>query len=340
MSRAIVVRPVCTAILLSCTSSLSIAYADEQPPVLSVGLHETLDGWRTTGGIDPGPAVLSKLQLLATVNADRLGLSGLRFHTQVFRTDGDSLSTRIGDIQTADNIEAEPVTRLFEAWVEASFGRGERKGSVRAGLLDYNADFDSITTGSMFVNSSHGIGPDISKSGRNGPSIFPVSALGLRGLWSPSAAWTFRAAAFDGVPGDPDHPHAFARVKLRDDEGALLAAQVDRHLTAKTRVTAGLWRYTVPLPDSVDPAQRHADQGGYASIEGPPDEKLTGWLRLGIAEHRVQPVSAYLGGGLVREAPFAGRDDDRVGIAIGHAALSGGGAETTVEASYQFKVSE
>lgn len=300
-------------------------------------------------GTDPGPSELNKLQISATVNGDRWGLDGWSIHGQVFRADGDSLSARLGDIQTADNIETVPVTRLFEAWLQKSFGSGDRTFGVRAGLLDYNADFDSIDTASLFMNSSHGIGADIARSGQNGPSIFPVSALGARAAFSPSKQWTLRLAVFDGVPGNPAHPRRFVDVGVRPRDGAFFAGQLDYHLTDKARVAVGAWRYSRALPQFTDPTKRWIDQGGYAEVEGPlpGHDKLSAWLRIGWAQGKVQPISSYVGAGIVMKSPLRTRPDDRFGIAVARATVSFDplgvqtrGAETSIETSYQFKVTD
>ena len=166
--------------------------APAPPPLWSLSARETLDLWdNVAGGVRMGPVLLNKLQVSGTVNGDPIGLPGLSVHAQVLRTDGASLSSRVGDIQTVSNIEAVPTYRLFEAWIEKRFGGEDPKLALRAGLMDLNSDFDSVQTASLFINSSHGIGPDLSRSGRNGPSIFPVSAAGVRASWLPSKRWRF-----------------------------------------------------------------------------------------------------------------------------------------------------
>jgi porin len=327
----------------------AVANAQDEPPSVTLALRDAVDIWGVASGLDPGTAELSKLQISATLNGDRSGFSGWSIHGQMFRADGNSLSARLGDIQTADNIETPPVTRLFEAWVQKSIGKGDRNLTMRAGLLDYNADFDSIDTASLFINSSHGIGADVARSGRNGPSIFPVSALGMRATFSPSTKWTFRLAVFDGLPGSPAQPRQFVALRLRPSDGALFAGQIDYHLSDKARVALGTWRYSRPLPQIADPTKRRVDQGIYAAVEGPLPgrDKISAWLRVGLAAGKVQPISSYVGGGIVLKALLPGRPDDRVGIAVARAevtgdelALPGRGAETSIEATYQLKISE
>jgi porin len=207
------------------------AASKDETPTLAVAVRETLDGWSVPLGLDPGPSILNKFQLSATLTGDKFGLKGWSAHAQIFRFDGQLLSARMGDIQTADNLEAVPTMRLFEAWVARQWGEENRSIALRAGLIDLNSQFDSIDPASLFINSSHGIGPDLSRSGRNGPSIYPVSAPAVTLTIVPSKRWTFRLGAFDGVPGDPDRPKAFVAAKLGKHDGLLTIVQADYELT-------------------------------------------------------------------------------------------------------------
>jgi porin len=93
---------------------------------------------------------------------------------------------------------------------------------------------------------------------------------------------------------------------------------------------------------------RARDRGVYASIEGdvPTIEGLSGWLRVGLANGDAQAVDSYLGSGLVLQGLLRGRPDDRIGMAVAHAGRSSRtvstskvrSAETSVEATYQYKV--
>ena len=333
-------------------ASAGSAEAEPPSPELTLSARETVDLWDDpSGGARGGAVVLNKLQVSAGLRGERFGLDGLIVHGEVFRTDGASLSSRLGDIQTASNIEAVPTFRLFEGWIEKRFGDEDRSFAIRAGLMDLNSDFDSIETASLFINSSHGIGPDLSRSGRNGPSIFPVSAAGLRASWLPSKPWTLRIAAFDGVPGNTDRPKGFVAVKLRGEDGILLVAQTDYHLSDSAKVEVGAWGYSTAMrPDWPGANRRVHDRGVYASFEGPlPGVKgVSGWLRAGRADVHAQSIGSYLGAGIAARGTFAARPDDRFGIAVARAGIAGEArkalgisrAETNLETSYQHRISE
>jgi porin len=190
------------AVLLACGSSALAA----EPPPISLLLRDTMDFWNDSGGLRSGTVWLNKLQLAGWLRGERFGLPRTTLHIQVFRTDGRSLSAHVGDVQTVSNIEAVPAMRLFESWISKKFGSEDRWVDVRVGLMDLNSDFDSLTTPSQFINSSHGIGPDLSRSGINGPSIFPVSALGRASTGSLRNAGPSRARFSTACPATPTIP--------------------------------------------------------------------------------------------------------------------------------------
>lgn len=327
-------------------TAASPARAADAPPPLSLAVRDAADIW---GG--EGLVTLNKLQISGTVEGRYFGFDGWRLHGQVFRTDGASLSAHVGDIQTVDNIEAGNVTRLFEAWVERSFGPQEKPvAALRLGLIDLNADFDSTDPASLFINSSHGIGPDLSRSGLDGPSIFPVSALGARLTWNAGDKLTVKTAMFDGVSGDPEHPHAFVDERAAASDGVLAIGEVDGRLTDSLTLMTGAWAYSRALqPAFLAGRSAEPGRGVFAglSTSTPKDAGFAWWARAGLADPRAQIVGGFLGGGVIYKGAF-GRKDDRMGFAVARAGIGDDArvglrlprAETTFEASYQAKLGD
>lgn len=319
-------------------------------PALTAGLRETADVWSNLdGGVRSGGAVMSKLQLLATVHGDAAGLTGFKAHLQAFLVNGTSLSDKVGDLQTVSNLEAPDAARLFEAWVEQEIGREDHGGgSLRAGLLDLNAEFDSIDDAGLFLNASHGIGPDLSSSGLNGPSIYPVSSLAVRGEWAPSPALALRVAAFEGVPGDPGRPRTFVVVRLRSADGALLIGQADLKPAKGWQLSLGAWKYTAAFDQIGAPGRRRQGPGVYGFLEAPlPGGEWNGWIRAGRADSSVQAISGYLGAGIAGPVPIRSREDDQLGFAVARAIIGAPArrlglpaAETTLEAAWQAQISK
>ncbi|KQS01921.1 hypothetical protein ASG11_13950 [Sphingomonas sp. Leaf357] len=307
------------------------------------------------GGIARGTRYLDNLDLQVAVDAERLvGWHGARLFGYAIYNNGTHFSSDLaGATQGVSNIETGMrALRLFEAWVEQDVGRN---ASLKAGLYNLNSEFDTTQSGGFFLLSSHGIGPDFSQSGRNGPSIFPVTSLAVRAEGKFGTHWLARVAVLDGVPGDPGHPAATA-IKLSARDGALVVGEVN-YLSGGTKAAIGAWAYTGrfdAIPLGTAPSSGHGNSGTYVFAEhrwrgtrAEDADGLAGWLRFGIADTRYNPIARYLGGGLVYAGPFARRKTDQIGLSVAVAefgdryrrsqALSGepaGPREIVIEAGY------
>ena len=298
-------------------------------PAVDLSVTYTADLWSVAdGGLARGERYLDNLDVTLKVDAERaLGWRGATLFAYGLYNNGRPLSADlIGDIQTTSNIETGvKAVRLYEFWVEQRFA-GDR-GSVKLGLYDLNSEFDTTGSGALFLSSSHGVGPDLSQTGDNGPSIFPVTSLAIRGDLRLSERVLLRAAVLDAVPGDPDRPRRTA-IRLGGGDGALLITEAEYQDPA-TKVAIGVWHYTArrtPLDETLAP--RGGNDGLYGLVErkllreaNDEDQGLSGWLRVGIANGEINPISRYFGGGLVYTGPFAGRDEDQVGAAFALATL-------------------
>lgn len=307
------------------------------------------------GGITRGTRYLDNLDLQVAVDADRLvGWHGARLFAYAIYNNGTHFSSDlVGAIQGVSNIETSVrALRLFEAWVEQDVGRD---ASLKAGLYNLNSEFDTTQSGGFFLLSSHGIGPDFSQSGRNGPSIFAVTSLAVRAEAKIGTHWLARVAVLDGVPGDPAYPAATA-IKLSARDGALVVGEVN-YLSGGTKAAIGAWGYTArfdAIPLGTAPSSGRGNAGAYVFAEhrlkgtrADDADGLAGWLRFGIADTRYNPIARYLGGGLVYAGTFKGRKNDQIGLSFAAAefgdryrrsqALSGkptGPREIVIEAGY------
>jgi len=305
---------------------------------------------------------LGKVDLALSVDGERaFNLSGFSLFARAIYDNAGAVSRDyIGDAQGASNIEATSAARLFELWSEWS---SVSHRSLRVGLYDFNSEFDSNATGALFINPSHGIGKDISQSGRSGPSIFPVTSLGARVRWSVAHLWSMQIAVLDGVPGDPERPKA-TTVRFGGDDGALLAAEIDRHGERLSKLALGTWHYTgrfetFNASDHVaDASAQRGSTGAYTLAEvqlyRPSDASsrgLAGFVRFGVADRAVNRFGSYAGTGLVYTGVLG--DDDQLGFAVAHAtnggayrrveALAGNptdAAETNLELTWRFAVQE
>jgi porin len=328
---------------------------------LAVSIGYTGDLRRnTTGGIAVGTAYSDLLDLGASWSTNNL-FAGTGFTTNlsVMHIGGDDISGDfVGDLHGVNNIEAPDAWHLYEFWSEFSFG-GRANASLRMGVLDLNADFDTPVTSGLFVGSPHGIGTELSQTGGNGPAVWPVTGLGIRlaGQWSEGLHW--RVGAFEGTPGDDDET-SFAAFHVARGEGSLLIGEMEYMSDRVNKVSLGVWSYTADFERldaelTNDSRSQSGNQGVYALVDLPlanvGPARVDGSLRLGIADGRFNPVDEFVGATVVVSHPFESRPDDAFGLAVAYGrtgdiyrkvqALAGvpaASAETSYELTYRAPV--
>ncbi len=303
-----------------------------------------------SGGIRRKTETVGDLDLLLTIDTKKLvsGWQGTLF-VYGLGTYGDDPSKHVGDIQAVSNIAAPNTWKLFEAWYQQNLFE---RFSLLGGLYDVTSEFDVMVSSSeLFVNSSFGTGAELAASGKNGPSTFPATSLGIRGQAIVTDGLMIRAVVADGVPGDPNDPHG-THIQLREDDGLFGAMEfayykfrkgdIDkgkpRRLTFRrvgrsapleyeAKAAIGFWGYTTSLDhlskidSSGEPVKRHGTYGMYGLAEydvyhehDDTDQELTIFGRAGMADPRVNRFSQYYGGGLVYTGLLPGRKFDQTGI--------------------------
>jgi porin len=328
---------------------------------LSLGIGYTGDLRRnTTGGIAVGTAYSDLLDLGATWSTDNL-FAGTGFTTNlsIMHIGGDHISGDfVGDLHGVNNIEAPDAWHLYEFWSEFSFG-GRANTSLRVGVLDLNADFDTPVTSGLFVGSPHGIGTELSQTGGNGPAVWPVTGLGIRLAGQFSEALHWRVGAFEGTPGDDDET-SFAAFDMARGEGSLLIGEMEYMNDRVNKISLGLWSYTADFERldaelTTGAASQDGNRGVYALVDLPlanvGPARIDGSLRLGIADGRFNPVDEYVGATVVVSHPIESRPDDAFGLAVAYgrtgdiyrrvqalAGIPAASAETSFELTYRAPV--
>jgi porin len=293
----------------------------DAPPLVFEAAY-TADAWRNvSGGSRRGDAYLDNIDVIAMLDAERaFGWTGTTILVSGLHNNRATLSDRIvGDIQTVSNIDTYGATRLYEAWVERAFDGG----AMKVGLMDLNSELDVNETGALFVNSSHGIGPDFSQVGENGPAIFPITGFGLLTRIDFGERTQLRIAAFEATVGDAHRPRR-TTLDLESDEGALLVAEFTFRPSETSRSMLGLWRHNGRTADLADPEAQRRDEsvGLYALAEGKllsaGEHALHGFVRLGLADANIHQIARYQGAGLVWSGPLlAGSErEEQLGLAV------------------------
>lgn len=299
--------------LLPAAIALSAAQASARP--VEWGASYIADALGVVdGGADRDTALMARADAWADIDGATFDAPDVSFHIDVMATHGPDFSGKaVGDFQTVSNVQAETRPHVYEAWAQWRVTPGL---ALKAGQIDLNGEFDVQEIGSLFLNSAHGIGPDFSQSGRNGPSIFPMTATALVALIGRDDGVKTRVGVFDALAGARHDPRLPA-VRLPGTTGALLVGEIEVPLGAG-QLQVGAWTYTSRF-DAIAPGKSRArSQGAYALVEGPLHGALSGWVRVGLADARTNPVAVALGGGLALDIR-----DARVGLAIAQVRAGG-----------------
>lgn len=281
------------------------------------------------GGTRNGSVYLDNTDIILSFDLEKsLGLAGSSLVTQFLGNSGGSPNELVGSSMGLSNIETTPTWKLYQILFEQSFF--DNKFSVAAGLYDYNSEFDNRESSALFINPSHGIGDDISKSGVNGPSIFPTTSVSLR-LKYQNQSFYLLSAIMDGVPGHADNPYG-THIIFNKRDGLLTAMEfgfvnsIDEKLNYKLGI--GAWRYSTKSLNNnfwssgeIELSNPQNNFGIYITAERNLFSSSTGedmmlFGRIGYANKNVNPVTFYAGSGLYfRGFNLVGKDNE-FGIAF------------------------
>ena len=306
-----------------------------------------------SGGVKEGSTRFDNLDMTLTVDGEKLyGLPGSTIFIYGLKNTGGKINTQyVGSHGGIDNIEVSKSTaKLYEAWIEQNFL--EDVMSVRVGLYDFNSEFYVTDTSGLFLNPTYGIGTELSATGKNGPSIFPVTSLAARAKIKITPELYIQAVVMDGVPGNPDNPKG-TRIAFENDDGAFWAAEIGYGEKSSVYIGAGAWHYTGTYDDFTDidasgnPERRH-NSGAYALLDAKLTENMNGFARLGITSGEVSSFGLGWSGGLVYTGFLPQRPEGQLGFGVSgtknshkfkSAVIAGGTeseiGETQVELTYR-----
>ncbi len=315
------------------------AHAGEGFPGMRAHLAFGVEGVRNFGGgLSRGSQLLNAGFLDVAVDTERAGWwrGGTALLEGVLNHGRDPSGRFIGDVQTASNIADRNRTNLHQAWYRQALGGN---ASVLAGLHDLNTMFDASEYAVIFLNSSFGIGPEISV---NVPaSIWPRAgaAAVVEGRWGHGVA---RAGVYDG---DPE-----TRAIRPGREGLMWIGELAWEDEGRA-YKLGAWRHTANRTGP-DGRAFGSDSGAYAVVDQPLLVRggmvLGMFVQFGLTQRDRNDIADYLGLGLHLDGPFPGRRDDSLGIAMARAGFSPAArrvngwtrAETAIEVTYDMAVTD
>lgn len=279
-----------------------------------------LDTWRNfTGGVQQGNRVGDNLDLTMTVDGGKaFGSDGTTLFIYLLNNNGGRINDLVGSNGGIDNIEAPThAFKLYQAWIQQNFW--DDKLSILAGLHDLNSEFYVTDTSGLFLNPTYGIGTEMAATGDNGPSIFPVTSLGVRVAVQPTDNTYVMAAIYDGVPGDTDNPRG-THIQIDENDGALLVGEAGVRDDTFGHFGIGAWKYTAKRPDQFDPALMKHSQGLYAladtSLYNQDGRNLSAFARVGFTAGDVEQFKSNWSVGVVASGFVATRPDSQIGFAV------------------------
>lgn len=315
---------------------------------VEVDLAHTGDVMAVTDGGEARSTYFSGLvEAGLSIDAERLfGWPRTQIFVLGIGTFGRDPGDGAGSAHAPSNLANIDTAKLLEAWVERSFF--DDRLAILGGLYAADAEFDVKETAGVFINGGFGTGLDLSETGLNGPCVYPTTCFGLRARFQATDEHYVQAAVLDGVAGDPDDPRG-TQIILGDDDGLLFLGEAGFQQSTDEgrflRAALGAWHYTTDFDDLLDtdaqgaPRRRQGTQGIYGLLEGTLfsepgqlTQGLSGFLRLGLADEDVNPLSYYAGGGLVYTGLFPGRDEDVLGLGVS-AAFNGDRFEAARDAA-------
>jgi porin len=220
--------------------------------------------------------------------------------------------------------------KLYDAWFEQRIFNDQ--ASVLLGIHDLNSEFYVTDTASSFLHPAFGVGTDLSQSGIMGPSIFPYATTALRLKFEPTSHLRLQSAAFNAVAGDPEHPSQ-SNYSVNAANGLLIISEVAYADAgdAPYKYGLGYWKFTK--------SAESPRSGFYLLAEQAILPNVNLFVRFGAADRRPE-VKYNLSGGIVSDAIWASRPNDRAGLGVTHAASSEHGVpgETAYELFYRIAI--
>ena len=262
-----------------------------------------------SGGLRQAFGVQGNIDLIAQLNLWEKG--SFQYHGLI--NYGDLLSSRMGDLQVANNMEAPKGYKTYALWYEHIW----KKASIKIGQQEINNSFAWTENGLRFINSSFGIGPEFTV---NVPlSTFPLTGLGIVWMQSLRKNVRLRLGLFDGNPGLDSRIPWTDRMVVNKEEGSFRIGELQWFQNGQHRL--GAWQ--------------HRTQSGQSRLQGyylmgdiplvkTTDQSHPLWglfYQLGWVAKSAPVVSNYQGLGIVRTGLFTDTKDG-MGIAFARAGLS------------------
>jgi porin len=140
----------------------------------------------------------------------------------VLNNGGNMNDANVASLMGVDNSDTrENTPKFFQAWFNKNLFSS--KLSVLAGVYPGDTEFYGTDSSEIFLHPSFGMAAELAQTGKNGPLIYPLSALGVRVKYQPLPIFNAQTAVMDAIPGDDRNPHWMHPFQ---GDGSLLVAEI------------------------------------------------------------------------------------------------------------------
>ncbi len=335
----------------------AIAEDDAEEKAVTFGAIYTGDALNNfTGGIKKGFGYLGHIDLTMDIQFDQMGIwSGGQLFFEVQNTHGITPSSDIvGDIQVLSNIDNGNFTYLYQLWYCQTIG----PLSLTIGRHDLNSEFLASDLGGEYLNSSFGI---MGLAPLNMPvSIFPKTGMGLVLKYQINEAIVFKTAFYDGDPLDLGRDRYGLDFRISSTESFLSISEFEFRNDNENypgTYKAGIFHHNgdfLNMEDTASDVKGNtaayliADQFLYKE-NNTDGQGLGAMLQFGCSPKDRSINNLFFSLGLNYYGLLPGRDDDVLGLAVAHAAISNVfqdlvpgtlGHETAIELTYKYNLSD
>ena len=203
------------------------------------------------GGVKQGSDYMQNLELKVGVDTAKLwGIPDSSAYIHMILNSGGKINAAyVGSQMGVDNIEAPDNTlKLYQAWFNKNFLGSTL--SVLAGVYPIDAEFYVTDSSGIFLHPSFGVGAELGQTGKNGPSIYPISSLGVRLKYEPLPTLYVQAALLDGDPGSGRAAH-WTRLNPFHGDGSLFMAEIGYHPGEAYHMSEHIEADKSAIPDTV-----------------------------------------------------------------------------------------
>lgn len=297
----------------------------------------THDYLSNTGGERSGPRNVGAIDLYLDTDLSRF--TTIRGDLRIHYTHISAPDTRgvPGDTQATSNIEAPgQIDRLTDLYYQHHFGETQ---SVLVGIHDISSEFNITDSSLNFLNGSFGTGTEFAVAGPNGPSIYPLSALGLRHIGKINEIWSIRSGLYDADPGD-ETTYRSLHSDVGNQQGYLLISELSLKTEERKWVLGG-WGITKKQDSLGDEDSRTTGRslGTYSLYEQNLGVSSAVFARYGLANGSVSAVKSNAALGFVHRGLLQRKtSQDELGIGLTQIDFSQEiKNETAYELYYQFR---